>query len=385
MKLLEFKFLLPLISNTKKCSSKTPSYYVGRIKIQDYWSQNCGELKKMYSKGKFIVLLDDEPILQNVESNEGLRVKLVKFDYEEIMAKFNEYGLKMVNDNTVLLDVLPPEKKGFDYKPLIGVSVPLKKPEPISGINFNEIKKELAKDLGGYCLSTIICRWILESDIERDYLTKFESIFKWHKTYSKCPNCGDFLIKKLSKVSCICSNCNQMFYPTVIPISVTFIVDKSNKYCLLVNPLNSLKNIFTLIHSFSNPGETLKECGKRGIAKRIGIECNNLQLINNFQSYPSINNSLLSAFYCVLDKEIKIDDPFNPIKCSKWFSREEIKDIINTTYDNSLSKNFSLSMVDSILSKKKIGSDNNYYIPPPGSLSHTLIKMWAEDPNVFTK
>ncbi|CEF66623.1 NUDIX hydrolase domain and NUDIX hydrolase domain-like-containing protein [Strongyloides ratti] len=384
MKLLESNNILSFISNIKKYSSTTSSYYVGKSKVQHYWSQNCCELEKMYPKGKFIVLLDDEPILQNVKESDILKTRLVKYDFDDITMKFKEYGLQIINDNTVFLDVLLPEKEGYDYKPLIGLSMPLKKPELNSGINFNEIKNELAKDLGGYCLPSLISRWTMESTIEKNYLSKFELLFRWHKTYIKCPSCGDVLIKKLSKVSCICSNCNQKFYPTINPISMTFVIDKTNEYCLLINPLNTSKNIFTLIHTFSNPGESIEESARRGIARRIGIECNKLKLFVNFHSQPSIDNCLLFPFYCVIDKNIILNDASNEIGSAKWFSRKEIIEAINMTYNDSLCRVFSLSTLENIIKNRIIDIEKDfYYIPPPGSLSYSLIKMWAEHPDVF--
>lgn len=115
MKLLESNNILSFISNIKKYSSTTSSYYVGKSKVQHYWSQNCCELEKMYPKGKFIVLLDDEPILQNVKESDILKTRLVRYDFDDITMKFKEYGLQIINDNTVFLDVLLPEKEGYDY------------------------------------------------------------------------------------------------------------------------------------------------------------------------------------------------------------------------------------------------------------------------------
>lgn len=95
------------------------SNYVEKIYVYNYWSRNCNELEKQYPKGKAIVLLDRQPIVKKMKDRETLTPELVKFDYDVVKKKFKEYGLDVGKENTVLLDVIPPEKEGHDYVSII--------------------------------------------------------------------------------------------------------------------------------------------------------------------------------------------------------------------------------------------------------------------------
>uniref|UniRef100_A0A0K0FQU3 Nudix hydrolase domain-containing protein n=1 Tax=Strongyloides venezuelensis TaxID=75913 RepID=A0A0K0FQU3_STRVS len=380
IELLKSKLLL-LTYNIKKYSNSTTSNYVGKIHVFNYWSENCGELKKMYSKGKVIVLLDREPLVKISKVNGVITPRLVRFDYNDIEKKLKEYGLRIENDNTVLLDVLSPTKIGYDYKPLIGVSIPLIKPEPTSGINFNENKKALAKDLGGQCISLIGCILTMISQIERNYLAKFQSTIQWHKTYKLCPCCGGRLIKKLAKTSATCENCLKIFYPTIHPVSMTIITDETNEYCLLVNHLDSIKGMFTVISGHANPGESLKECARRGIAEEIGLECSNLLIINASQPWPIHESSLIIPFCGVIKMTSKMDIAVNKIECARWFSRKEILEAIKRTDDDPFLKNLPSLIAKDLEEDKNFDVESKlYYVPPPGTLASMLIRAWAEKP-----
>uniref|UniRef100_A0A0N4ZHU8 NAD(+) diphosphatase n=1 Tax=Parastrongyloides trichosuri TaxID=131310 RepID=A0A0N4ZHU8_PARTI len=381
MKIFQKHLLTSYDAFKKTYSTSIKSQYVGKIQVLNYWSRSCSELERMYSQGKVIVLLDKQPLIKKVKINDTIVPELVKFDFNEIKQKFKEYGLEVGKENTVLLDVIPPEKEGCDYKPLIGVSMSLIRPDPDSGIDFQEVKRTLAADLGGECLGLRMCILTMKCEEERNYVAKLQSTMKWHRTFRLCPYCGGVLIKKLSKASCTCSNCHKTFYPTISPVSMTIISDPSNEYCLLVRHLNGVKGVFTVIAGFANPGETLKECAKREVAEEVGVECHSIVSIDSSQPWPIPDNSLISPFYGVVDKNAKFDIAQNEIECAKWFSRNQVLEAIKRTDNDPYLKKLPLIIEKELQKNEKFDIKNKlYYIPPPGALAYNLIKMWAENP-----
>uniref|UniRef100_A0A0K0FHV5 NAD(+) diphosphatase n=1 Tax=Strongyloides venezuelensis TaxID=75913 RepID=A0A0K0FHV5_STRVS len=378
--------LIPLTKYIRSFSSLGTSKYVDKIHIYNLWKDNCNELEKHYPKGKAIVLLDRDPLIKSIKGSNitSITPELMKFDYIDIAKKLDEYGLDVGRENTVLLDVIPPEGEGQDYKPFIGISMSLNKPDPDSRIDFIDVKKSLANDLGGECLSLRMCILAMKYDDDRNYLAKLQSTMKWHRTFRLCPYCGGVLIKKLSKASCKCTNCTKTFYPTINPVSMIMLTDSSNKHCLLVRHSNSVKGVFTTITGFANPGETLKSCAKREVAEEIGLECHNIRGIDYCQPWPMPDNSLIVPFYGVAEKDAKLTIETNEIQSAKWFTRQEVLEALERVNNDPFLKKLP-SLIENDKEKYGYEVDNRlYYIPPHGALAYNLIKFWAEKSPIFT-
>lgn len=144
-------------------------------------------------------------------------------------------------------------------------------------------------------------------------------IITWDKNHQFCGACGAPTLKWEYENAKKCPECGHMDFPRLSPAIITAIV--KNGKLLMAKHSYGLKDRYSLIAGFVEPGETIEETVRREAMEEVGIKVKNLQYFGS-QSWP-FPHSLMLGFTAEYERgEIKVDE--HEILDAKWFSPEEI-------------------------------------------------------------
>jgi NAD+ diphosphatase len=144
-------------------------------------------------------------------------------------------------------------------------------------------------------------------------------IINWDKNHQFCGRCGSPTETSEYEMAKVCPECGFMSFPRLSPAVITAIV-KDNKI-LMAKHSYGLKDRYSLIAGFVEPGETLEEAVHREIMEEVGIEVKNIKYFGS-QSWP-FPHSFMIGFTAEYEKgEIEVDGI--EILDAKWFSAPEV-------------------------------------------------------------
>ncbi len=144
-------------------------------------------------------------------------------------------------------------------------------------------------------------------------------IINWDKNHQFCGKCGTPTEKWEYDNAKKCPNCGHMSFPCLSPAVITAIV-KDGKL-LMAKHSYGLKDRYSLIAGFVEPGETVEEAVERETQEEVGINVKNFKYFGS-QSWP-FPHSLMLGFTAEYESgEIKVDG--EEILDAKWFAPEEI-------------------------------------------------------------
>jgi len=144
-------------------------------------------------------------------------------------------------------------------------------------------------------------------------------LITWDKNHQFCGKCGSFTETADQEMAKICPSCGHMDFPRLSPAVITAIV-KDGKI-LMAKHSYGLKDRYSLIAGFVEPGETIEEAVERETEEEVGVKVKNIKYSSS-QSWP-FPHSLMLGFTAEYESgEIKVDE--KEILDAKWFSAEEI-------------------------------------------------------------
>lgn len=144
-------------------------------------------------------------------------------------------------------------------------------------------------------------------------------IITWDKNHQFCGKCGAPTLKWEYENAKKCPECGHIDFPRLSPAIITAIV-KDGKL-LMAKHSYGLKDRYSLIAGFVEPGETIEETVQRETAEEVGVKVKNLKYFSS-QSWP-FPHSLMLGFTAEYESgEIHVDG--KEILDAKWFSPEEI-------------------------------------------------------------
>jgi len=351
----------------------------------DYWQQSDTALEMEFDRGKFMLMVDKEPLISNAakltvdskEIDEDNKFKieyspeLATFDYQELRTKLREYGLEIGHLNSALLDVLDPGDNYPDYRPLFGCAVRTMEPPAESGISIRDLRQQLGQSLGGKFMNLRMAMLTIGDEKQRNLLARFQALTRWYLIYRRCPTCATPLRAHLSKMSATCMRCNRVHYPTISPVAICLITDESNENCLLVRHRGSVGSVFTCVAGFAMVGESLQETVRREIAEEVGIVARDIRALNMSQPWPMPNNSLMTAFTAVANMDDKIEVAPEELERAEWFTRDQVREALERVIADPNLRGVKFDKSDAETRQLL------RYIPPKGAVAHHIIKQWV--------
>ncbi|XP_067885886.1 peroxisomal NADH pyrophosphatase NUDT12 isoform X3 [Heterodontus francisci] len=156
---------------------------------------------------------------------------------------------------------------------------------------------------------------------EAGVVAQARSVLAWHSRYKFCPTCG----------------------------SNTEIKDGGYKRICLKENCPSLQGIHNTC--YPRVGETIEDAVRREVAEETGVKVGHVQYISS-QPWPMPSSLMIGCQAIAVSTEIIVDK--EEIVDARWFSRQQIIEILTKHGDHSMS------------------------IPPQQTIAHRLIKQWLK-------
>ena len=384
------------------------------MRCLEYW-QRCTDdiVEREFEQAKLLLMVNKLPAVstESLALNEQtgrweVRAppKLAVFGVQELRQKLRPYGLEIGTLNSVLLDVWGPHESGEngggdgavaatakgdrDYIALFGTSIRIVEMPEESGIPRDSNREELARALGVRFLDLrlLLSTMAIEEEADgggrqREWLARFQSIYRWSLLFRNCPTCTHHLRMRASKSSAHCDNpsCEREFYPPMSPAVITLIHDELDQHILLARHRRhneggrSPGQLFTCIAGFCSPGETLEQTVRREVAEEVGLHCWHIRHLDGSQSWPIPDCSLMIPFEATAAREDKLEVCISELEHACWFNRDQVLEAVARVEDP-------LTWQRHLLSSSFKDPEQQRtlrYIPPKGTIAHRLIKNWA--------
>lgn len=143
----------------------------------------------------------------------------------------------------------------------------------------------------------------------------------WYRNNKFCGCCGHETYHSEAERALLCSECNNVIYPRLIPAVIVGVIDGDR--LLLTKYANRNMSFYTLIAGFTEIGETLEECVAREVMEEVGIKVKNIRYYKS-QPWGSALD-ILMGFFCEVDGDSTICLEEDELKEGVWINRENIE------------------------------------------------------------
>ncbi|CAF3356293.1 unnamed protein product [Rotaria socialis] len=185
------------------------------------------------------------------------------------------------------------------------------------------------------------------------------ALLDWHESNQYCGKCGSPTISLEGGTRRKCTKCNHTLYPRTDPVAITLVIHSDKEHILLGRKPSFPPSMYTCLAGFIEPGESIPEACSREVWEESGVVVNTNQThYFDSQPWPFLGGQLMIGCYAyATDETITLHD--SELEDCRWFSRNEIADMIQRSRNINLDKN-----------------DQNLRIPPPIAIAHQLIYNW---------
>ena len=181
-----------------------------------------------------------------------------------------------------------------------------------------------------------------------NHISAAYALYKWQNNQKFCGLCGSKNKFIENGYSAICSNtrCNNKIFPSVFP---TIIVNVTHENRILLGRNHGWnRSLYSCLAGFCEQSESAEEAVKREVYEEVGLEVKNIKYKYS-QFWPYTSNLMLGYNAEVASRNSKIRINKNEINDAKWFSSNQIKELVY---------------------KKKL------ILPRKGAIAYSLINDW---------
>jgi NAD+ diphosphatase len=193
----------------------------------------------------------------------------------------------------------------------------------------------------------------IESDISPEELTlaaQARSMAAWHDTHRHCGRCGARTRPRDGGWRRHCWACGHHHFPRFDPAVIMLI--QHGERCLLGHEPRFRDGMYSVLAGFVEPGDDIETAVRREIMEEVAIRVGRVRYVAS-QPWPFPHSLMIGCWGEALSEEI-VPDPAE-IEDARWFSRDEVLRMMAGMHEEGLT------------------------VPPPLSISHTLIRAFAED------
>lgn len=158
-----------------------------------------------------------------------------------------------------------------------------------------------------------------------------KAMLHWHATHRHCACCGAPTGVADAGYKRECPSCGALHFPRTDPVVIMLSV-RGDKALLGRSP-KFPPGWYSTLAGFVEPGETIEDAVRRETMEEAGIRTGRVSLMAN-QPWPFPASLMIGAYAEALSEEITIDA--TELEDCRWFSREEIKQMLAGTHPEGL-------------------------------------------------
>jgi NAD+ diphosphatase len=176
---------------------------------------------------------------------------------------------------------------------------------------------------------------------EAELLAYARGVLGWHARHRYCAACGQPTKPKEGGHVRECPACTAKHFPRTDP-AVMVLVTRGDR-CVLARQAPWPQGMYALVAGFVEPGESIEDAAHREVKEELGVDIGGLAYLRS-QPWP-FPSSLMIGFSAEAESDALTVD-HEELEDARWFSRSELE------------------------------MPKGFFLPPPYSLAHQLIKRW---------
>lgn len=163
--------------------------------------------------------------------------------------------------------------------------------------------------------------------VEAELAVHAIALSQWHSSHPRCSRCGGVTRPDMGGALRVCEVDGSQHYPRTDPAIIVLVRDKEDRIAL--GRQNSwAPNRFSNFAGFVEPGESFEQCVLREVEEESGLELHSIGYLGS-QPWP-FPASIMVACEAIAADPAKTRPDGEEIVEIRWFSRQEMKDAINT-------------------------------------------------------
>lgn len=195
---------------------------------------------------------------------------------------------------------------------------------------------------------------------------------EWHRRSRFCGNCGAQTAMQRGGHLRVCGQCSAKEFPRTDPV-VIMLISRGDQ-CLLGQPNGPIagSGFYTSLAGFVDQGESIEEAVRRETLEEAGIPVGKVHY-HSSQPWPFPHTLMIGCHGEALSDEINMDT--DEMADVRWFSREEVREILTTQADAPQQLPQQLSKPGA---EAKDDAPPPVRVPGPMAIAHHLITSWVD-------
>ncbi len=202
---------------------------------------------------------------------------------------------------------------------------------------------ELRNDIKAIDLRTLAVKSLV-TPYYLNLLATARALFNWYKSHQFCSQCGQKTHVKSGGWKRICIGCQTEHFPRTDPVVI--MMATRGDYCLLGRSPRFPQGMYSCLAGFMEPGESIEQAVRREIIEETGVEIGAVSY-HHSQPWPFPTSLMIGCMGKALSEEIAIDT--TELEDARWFSKAELRTIINNEHENGLTPPTKMSIANHLM------------------------------------
>lgn len=184
----------------------------------------------------------------------------------------------------------------------------------------------------------------LDSD-ERNLLAIGTGLLQWDAKSRFCGSCGAPNVVRQAGHQKQCSSCGTVTFPRTDPAVIMLVTDGASR-CILGRQASWAKGRYSALAGFVELGESLEDGVVRETKEEVGVDVTDVHYYGS-QPWPFPQSLMLGFYARAVSATSAVVPDRDELEDARWFSKDDLRAGLVT-------------------------------LPPPSSISHSLIMAWLK-------